>query len=111
MKKREGFVSNSSSSSFILKVDKTEDGMIKIDPKNFGEAIVTEEELKAKFKEDCLCGEETWEDLDEYDLEKYKKSLKIIESGKAIIMGCVDNNAMEDVSGFFEGLDIEWEGC
>lgn len=84
MKQRLGFVSNSSSSSFVVG-GTFEDGVpvVKIDLSEFGELIRTEEELQA-WAEDYY---------GEYDIDDYftRKILKVLKSGKSAFVGNIDN--------------------
>lgn len=105
MKRRQGFVSNSSSSSFILAVDKdvkNEDIKIEISLSECIEnRIETVEELQAYFDENYI-----WADAEEraeksfisllqeegdWCVEKYEECEKAIYSGKVIILGSGSN--------------------
>jgi hypothetical protein len=100
MKIRNGFVSNSSSSSFIVAV-KGENSVVTIpitvDLANYGISIETEEELLDFLKEKH--GFATKEEIlaDEYVSEDYKKMSKLIKSGKTVISGrfCSDGGNLE----------------
>jgi hypothetical protein len=84
MKTRFGYVSNSSSSSFIVATTPERDGKItirkEIDLSDYGTKVSTEEELKKFFKS-------RYSFDDEFFIDLYTKCLKIIESGKVIFFG------------------------
>ena len=94
MKTRKGFVSNSSSSSFIVAVDdKTTVAMtVEVDLTKFGEVITTEEELDKKFEYDFG---DNWREEEEWYVETYNAALIAINKGKKIIMGAVSNEGLE----------------
>lgn len=85
MKIRSGFVSNSSSSSFIVATD-DEQGhvelVIKVNLSNYGEVLKTKEEVDAYFYE-------RWGQYDESEWvkEKLHTCLDAIARGKVIIAG------------------------
>jgi len=104
MKSRNGFVSNSSSSSFIVATTPERDGKItirkEINLSSYGTKVSTEEELKKFFKSKYSFD-------DEIDL--YTKCLKIIKSGKVIFFGDFNdedgseeaflcNNGLQDIT-------------
>ena len=105
MKTRQGFVSNSSSSSFIIKT-KEENGYVKIKAENFGEVLRTKEEVKKHLVEYYDCDVEEWSD---YENEKYGKYLDIIDSGNIIIIGSIEYGAEEDFERVCKDLDMEWD--
>ena len=96
MKIREGFVSNSSSSSFVVAVSKDQIDIpiiIKANLNDFVEkTISTPEELREYF-----------EDYDDDELDDnydYKEALRSINSGKHILVGRFSDNegsALEDL--------------
>lgn len=88
MKIRTGFVSNSSSSSFIIATVKSRDELImkmEIEAdlgKLIKDIVATKEELKEYFEDDlCYCPEDIESD------ETYKLCLKAIDEGKTIYFG------------------------
>lgn len=88
MKIRSGFVSNSSSSSFIVVADKKNTKMkitFEVDLTCFGKSISTPEELKELFK---------YYELDDPSFLKAKDAIK---KGKIVIHGsfCDSGNAIE----------------
>ena len=98
MKTREGFISNSSSTSFIVGVETNTvvDLHIKVDLANYGEVITTKEELDKhyqdtywKYDED----EECWK-------EEYDKCLAVINAGKKLIIGDFSDDGDDDMSAF-----------
>jgi len=107
MKKRIGFVSNSSSSSFIIatKGDQSTRALVEIDlDELISSSISTKEELVEYILEDYCFGIEDWdkyltedgEYFDEYIYENYTKMLKSIEAGYTIHTG---NASSEGESG------------
>ncbi|MFH1547157.1 MAG: hypothetical protein ABIC57_01590 [bacterium] len=96
MKIRSGFVSNSSSSSFIVATDgRTKvTFQVEVDLSSFGDVIKTEEELSAWFENEYG---ETWETEKYYDEERkrYDKCVEMLNAGKIIITGCVSNEGYE----------------
>jgi hypothetical protein len=104
MKRRQGFVSNSSSSSFIIAVDKevkNEDLKVEVSIAKCVDArIETVEELQAYYEREYI-----WRGDDEKDLsfimalqnegdwlvERYETAEQAIYNGKVIIMGSGSN--------------------
>lgn len=98
MKVREGYVSNSSTSSFIVAV-KPNNAKIKIEIEanitDFGKDLSTEKELYQYF-----CDEYDSDFMKDKDISKwYIKSLVAIEAGKIVIAG-----SFADDSGPIEAL-------
>lgn len=98
MKYRQGFVTNSSSSSFVIAIkDRSEpfnrafiDAFIKTtgDETRIGQFISTKEELDAEYKGYCWGSLNTLEKLFEEETElkeTYDKTLQLINDGYAII--------------------------
>jgi hypothetical protein len=104
MKQRQSFVTNSSSSSFVLavkdegflnsgtsKLEKFVKGIV------FGNAeiIKTKEELDNFFKANYIYGAETLEEFlqdEDYERNKYNKWLEYINKGFLIVERTIDNN-------------------
>ncbi len=106
MKIRTSFVTNSSSSSFVIHSKDV----------NIQNTISTKEELDKYIKSqygwrDCTI-EELMEEESEWLREKYNKYLEWISSGEAIYFGSIDNEdyftdfvkIMSDL-----GIELEWE--
>jgi hypothetical protein len=101
MKRREGFVSNSSSSSFILGVNKNvnnEDIKIEITIEEcIDKRISTIEEVKTHFVEYYGWADCTWEDIledsGEWMESRYAECVECIENGQDIIFGTASNEA------------------
>jgi hypothetical protein len=96
MKNRKGFVSNSSSSSFILAVDDvSKDVKISISiEKCISKKASTKEELDAAFIDEYGYGNMTIDDFlaeENYYQEQYDKCLDSINRGKTIIIGTASN--------------------
>ncbi len=91
MKIRSGFVSNSSSSSFIVAANK-ENTNIKItletDLKKYGKVLTTEQEVKDYF---------IYEYGDDYDNVAYNSCLSAIKEGKIIIIGSFDSDTDDNL--------------
>ena len=97
MKLRNGFVSNSSSSSFIVAVkDATKIQLvIEADLEKFADKIITtEEELNKHFEYEW--GDE-FKDKDEWVMKTYNKCLKAINDGMKVLFGSFssDGEALE----------------
>ncbi len=94
MKARVGFVSNSSSSSFIVAIDKDKSNgitevAVKVNLADFCDEIISTEEALVKAFKDYWGDEELEENSD--IAEKYRKSLEAIKAGKVILFGTVSN--------------------
>jgi hypothetical protein len=94
MKIRKGFVSNSSSSSFIVAVDKGTNVKCTSNPMTcnlndyVNHTIKTEKELWEYYQDNC--GYNTVEGMkvdDEYSYNEYVKCLGMIKQGKVILFG------------------------
>jgi hypothetical protein len=97
---RKGFVSNSSSSSFVITGDiQTDKMVVTIDLSDFGTLCKTEEDIRKYY-------EDQW---GEYDPEDYRvaANLELIQEGKAVFLGQIDNNMVE-VLDYLDG-DFEVE--
>ncbi len=107
MKVRIGFVSNSSSSSFVLPFDKGEKFTIKLTINDLKEAInqsedsrvyaivTTESELKEWIMEQYGGRNQSFEDLTKEEgwvLDKYQELMEIIDKGKCVMFGSIDQN-------------------
>ena len=103
MKLRSDFVSNSSSSSFVVAVDsqaKIDNVKIVI---NFDleslveETLTTEEEVKIYFSEEYEVNVE--EPADDYWGDAFKEALEAVSSGKKILIGsvCSDGESIENL--------------
>jgi len=103
MKIRSGFVSNSSSSSFIIASDKpTFTIRMEVDIQKYSTAVVkTKNELDDYYVEYHGWGgrntiEQILED-DSYVKEQYDNALKQIEIGKTVYFGSCDDNSYDPV--------------
>jgi hypothetical protein len=106
MKTRQGFVSNSSSCSFVLAVDKSQkDEDIKVEISIEGcinYRITTEKELKNYFVDYYGWKEMTFEQLieeeEEWIQERFNKMLEKIKAGKVLVAGQASNDDYEYAS-------------
>ena len=116
MKIRNGFVSNSSSSSFVVAMPKSYSDFktkIKIetyvDLSSYGEVISNIEELDSFVLEEYCYGHKTPSELFEdepYIFELYSKMKKAIEEGNVVINGSFGDEGTEVLESFLcrEGL-------
>jgi len=104
MKTRQGFVSNSSSSSFIVAFDKTNDAgkcqlTLEVDMSKYGTRLSSKEELDdyiiGEYGTRGITIEKVLED-DWYDRDRYNKMLEAINAGKVIFAGWASYNETDD---------------
>lgn len=106
MKIRNGFISNSSSSSFVIIGDIPSDGKITIDLKSFGTIIRTKEKFLEYFNDNYGYSYRTFDEMindvefkeDYSEMDTISEALKQIKSGKSVIMGNVDNYGVNAIS-------------
>lgn len=100
MKIRESFVTNSSSSSFIVKV-----------PLNMNIGIINKEQLQQYFVN--YYGDDTFEETiqDRWCQEQYDKYKIILDGGFGIVFASISNdNYFSDIENLINelGFDFEW---
>jgi len=99
MKIRIGFVSNSSSSNFVLAVPKENNNLeitLKFDIRDLVDTtIVTKKELDI-WATDYYGKREHWSD---YEVERYNTYLNALEQGKIILEGTISNDSCGDTEG------------
>ena len=92
MKTRTGFVSNSSSSSFIVAFKKNAKVKIEIDLTEFGNTIKTIKQLDEYFKEVMKFSEDKPDETGTIK-EQYTQCKKALSEGKKICFGCVSSDS------------------
>ncbi len=111
MKIRNGFVSNSSSSSFIVAVDADKSAnvevAVKVNLADFGDVLKTEQEVHNAFNE--YWGKEELEE-DDWVGAKYRKAIAAIKAGKVIVFGQVSNEDTPEEYVIYEKGIPETEG-
>ena len=110
MKNRQGFVTNSSSTSYIVKV--------KSGSENIKPDISNDEELREFIVKEYGWKDDTFEDLineEPYYKEMYDEYKQIIDDGFSIICGIVSNDGdmYSDISYLLDklGVQVEWSDC
>lgn len=103
MKIRSGYVSNSSSSSFIVATDGDPIVTVRIDLTKFiSKTLTTKEEILEWYLDDYGYTEEELLG-DRYHKPKYEAMLKAIENGKKIYQGSASNESYEGDELFIYG--------
>lgn len=108
MKIRNGFVSNSSSSSFVLSKPKEGGGQVTIEielnlEELISRKIYSKEELDDYYYDEYCYGGYSLSDIldgDDYLNKQYSNSLKAIENGKVLYIGRVGNDYGDPISEF-----------
>jgi len=101
VKTRQGFVSNSSTSSFVVAVNDDSSTSItltvKINLADYGQLLKSQKELDEYIVDEYCCGAtlEEFLDDDSWIKEKYDAALNAIESGKVVIWGSFTNECSE----------------
>lgn len=98
MKTRTGFISNSSSTSFIVGVkDNTEIELhIKVDLANYGDVVTTKKELDEYYNDRYW----KYDEDEKYWKEEYDKCLAVLAAGKKLIIGDFSDDSGDDLSSF-----------
>lgn len=92
MKIRQGFVSNSSSSSFIIVGNGSTKFTVEADLKDFGEVLTTEEEIKQHFFEQyCVKDLENLKKECELTYKECMECLQALKDGKQVLVGTVSS--------------------
>ena len=97
MKLRNGFVSNSSSSSFVVAVtDKTKVTLqVTVDLKKYADKVcTTEDELRDYFKYEY--GDD-FQKEDDWASKRFNKCLRAIKDGKKIMLGSFSSDGEEPI--------------
>lgn len=98
MKKRSGFVSNSSSSSFIIAQDKNEDLKLQVEMTLSPEKVITTVEELAEWAEDEYGS--GWGEY-EHAKKEYDKCKKQLEAGKVVQIFRVSSDDYEDTGSLY----------
>ena len=101
MKIRSGFVSNSSSSSFVVAIKPGEAKVkltFEIDLESLGEGFKTVEAYKKDIEENYGVNLDDPDSCEKWELEKFEKGKVAIEAGKVVVDGSVSNEADEPIS-------------
>ncbi len=115
MRIRRGFVSNSSSSSFVLSTDLTKDLKInitlEIDLNHYAECVAkTEDEVREYIAEEWCWGGSQLDDIlatNESLREIYDASIAAVKAGKIVVFGEVGNESGDELSRLLYDRDLK----
>ena len=110
MKVRQGFVSNSSSSSFVVAVDGEPKVNLEIDLSELGYVCTTKEELDTAYVKVFGWRQQTLQQiLEERDGEEYRKALQAIQTGKTVVLGNISNDSGNELKSlvYYQGLPAD----